>query len=353
MRRCVLFTVAVAILYCPFSVFAEGSYDQCSATVLEATNLIEEGRLEEAEQILKNAEFTCPESGEIYSNLGVIAMTNNDLKEASALFDKAFFHTDLEDANLFLLYYNAALCAYKLADYDKARAYFEKCIELEPAFGYAHYNVALVYWESGDPSRTYQSLEEAARIFRRENNLALYGQTKALINRVIVEDAPLFQDRKEELLESASRLYKEGAVDDAIELMEKVVKIDAGYAEAHYRLGVMYISQQRYSDAIPLMEMTIKLEPSHIKAYINLASLRGKQGDYAKALQVLDKAKKLEPKNPKIYYNIGLVYKSNYDYAQAKTYLEKAFDLAHKQGDTQFAARVSKALSTLYEDRRR
>ena len=58
---------------------------------------------------------------------------------------RTYFRQALEIYDFPQLNYNIGLCNYKLDNIDDARFYFEKVIEVDKYFFYAHYNLIKIY----------------------------------------------------------------------------------------------------------------------------------------------------------------------------------------------------------------
>ncbi|MFH1612325.1 MAG: tetratricopeptide repeat protein, partial [bacterium] len=66
-------------------------------------------------------------------------------------------------------------------------------------------------------------------------------------------------------------LAKEGKFDEAIELCEKVLKLDPFFISAHRNLGFIYMQKNQLEDAINKFKQIIKLDPTDEKSYYSLA----------------------------------------------------------------------------------
>lgn len=77
---------------------------------------------------------------------------------------------------------------------------------------------------------------------------------------------------------------EEGKNLDKIEaLLHRAEARAPGWYEPHYQMGVLYESEGRYTDAIREMQETVKIEPGFAPAHFRLAVLYGRAGDKARA----------------------------------------------------------------------
>ena len=77
--------------------------------------------------------------------------------------------------------------------------------------------------------------------------------------------------------------------------MKKAVALDAGNAEAHDDLGVVYAQRKKFIQAKLHFESAIRSDRSYQKAYHNLAMVHYINGQNQVALQTVNRALKLEP----------------------------------------------------------
>jgi tetratricopeptide (TPR) repeat protein len=123
----------------------------------------------------------------------------------------------------------------------------------------------------------------------------------------------------------------------------KVIEIQAGdyafrenlAAEAHNKLGVLYIHTGRYSDAVRELKIAVG-DLFNRRAYLawgNLGWVYSKMDKPEKAIQALRRAIELQPRFCVGYYRLGEVYASRRDFEKAETVLTKALE-AHERCET-------------------
>jgi Flp pilus assembly protein TadD len=70
-------------------------------------------------------------------------------------------------------YYNRAVAANKIGEYQKAIADHQQAIKLKPNYAEAYGNLGLVYQTVGDKRQAIKHLKQAATLFKQQNNQAL------------------------------------------------------------------------------------------------------------------------------------------------------------------------------------
>ncbi len=140
-------------------------------------------------------------------------------------------------------FYNKAIDFYKNKDYDNAKLYYEKAIEINPKFSKAYFSLASLY----------------------DINFKKYNIAK--------------------------KNY------------EKAIEINPKYSKAYYNLAILLKNHfQDYENAKENYEKAIELNPNFKEAYYNLASLlKNKLSDEKKAMQYFAKYTELTKQDDKNY----------------------------------------------------
>lgn len=106
----------------------------------------------------------------------------------------------------------------------------------------------------------------------------------------------LFADREDEANKyylDAYNLYKLGKLDQALDMLKKVVETNPDHAEAHFGMGSIYFRQNMFDDAVKEFVKVTRLKPEYVEAYQRLWLAYKKLGMNDKAEEELTKYKKL------------------------------------------------------------
>src|SRR5215471_13574863 len=114
-------------------------------------------------------------------------------------------------------------------------------------------------------------------------------------------------------LKRAIELEQSGRTDQAIALLQSVLKRDPRSAEAHNWLGVAYLQKNSLSDARREFRQAIQLKPGFVRAYNNLGSTLAQAGDIAQGIQVLQDGLKYAPGDLQLRLNLGMALRSKGD----------------------------------------
>ena len=100
---------------------------------------------------------------------------------------------------------------------------------------------------------------------------------------------------------------------------KKALKINPGYADAYYSMGVALHEQDDLVAAIVSYNQALKIEPDYIEAHLNKGKIFKDQGDIEASILSYNRALKIDPGLTEAHYNMGnaLKEKGNLDAAIA------------------------------------
>lgn len=101
-----------------------------------------------------------------------------------------------------------------------------------------------------------------------------------------------------------------GMYESALELFDRVVKLDPTVIHALYNKGYVHQHLGNRPEAIKAYEKVLKLKPEHSHAWVNLALCYRELGDNAKALEIYDRGLRVWPDSVDMLYNKGNVLRS-------------------------------------------
>jgi tetratricopeptide (TPR) repeat protein len=111
--------------------------------------------------------------------------------------------------------------------------------------------------------------------------------------------------------------FLKGDNEKAIKEFDYVLEQDKNYYDAHYNLGLVFLSEERYNEALIEFEKTVNIAPKDYKGHVQMGiAYRGLE-EYDKATKALEQANKLAPTNSDIIYQIGMVAEAKGEYSDA------------------------------------
>lgn len=123
---------------------------------------------------------------------------------------------------------------------------------------------------------------------------------------------------------------EQGKTLQAIESVDKALKLDPENAEAHYLLGFIHYQQSEYKEAEKEFKKALKLNPYYTDAHNHLGLVYRETKDYDKALSEFHAAlnDKAYQSPERIHLNIGYLYLERGMYTEAIASFQKSVALS-------------------------
>ena len=107
--------------------------------------------------------------------------------------------------------------------------------------------------------------------------------------------------RKQKDFQSGQRYFEKGQYSSAAIEFTNAVKIDPGYADAHYQLAEAYLHLEQRDRAYQELARTVELRPGDYKARIEMANLLILGHSFAKAQEQVDLLLKQRANDPSVH----------------------------------------------------
>ena len=130
----------------------------------------------------------------------------------------------------------------------------------------------------------------------------------------------------------AGALLEEGAGEAAITACRAGLAVDSTLVPLYGILAAVYAREGRYMQAIDNLEKAVKLQPDYAVGYANLGGMYTKLGRYEQAEQSLERARDLAPERPSIHRRLGELYLNTDRPRAAARQLEQAARLNPDEG---------------------
>jgi len=88
----------------------------------------------------------------------------------------------------------------------------------------------------------------------------------------------------EKILEDGSRYYLKGNIKKAIDCFQKVLEKEPENTKALFYLSIAYMDISKYNEAIEIIDKLIKIEPDNALAYKNRALIKYSQNKDKEAM---------------------------------------------------------------------
>ena len=277
-----------------------------------------------------------------------------DFDRSAALFERAL-ELAPEDRNLRL---DFALSRFQAGKLPEARALAEKVVESEATNPGAHSLLGQILFAQGDYKGAQKHLESAVVSAPSFEIGYLLGLTYIKLND-LTRARLLFDDMVTGLGDSAQihilfgRAYGKGeweALDNAIVELKKAIAKDAQVQEAHYLLGMAYLTrdgESAFPNAVPEFQAELQNSPNDPRCHYMLGYIALKQHDPKTAESELNRAVALDPKNRDPLVYLGQLFADTGRDEEAEAAMRKAIAQSQSGPDDILISRAHYVLGRL------
>ena len=215
-------------------------------------------------------------------------------------------------------------------EWEPARAYLERAIEMDRNFAVAHRLIANVYQHLGriEEMKASQSIAKAPRFAEAPDPwvddliFLCYDRTE-LIRRIDIAVKTLKMERASEITERAVSLFSDDidiyleagtnflkdpmGLSTALALFKKALELEPENLEALARASECLILLKRLDEAERYCQQILQIDPSNDGALGNLGYIMYQNGKYNEALNLLEESIAHNPQNTESLYNLGLL----------------------------------------------
>ncbi|XP_016886467.1 transmembrane and TPR repeat-containing protein 3 isoform X3 [Cynoglossus semilaevis] len=270
---------------------------------INLANLIRnnESRLEEADQLYRQAISMRPDFKQAYISRGELLLKMNKLTEARDAYLRAL-ELDRTNADL---WYNLAIVNIEMKEPSEALKNFNHALTLLPRHKLALFNSALLMQESGEP----KFWPEANRRF-----LAYVEEEPGDANGYF----------------NLGMLAMDANENEAAEKwMRKAIGLQPGFRSALFNLALLHSQSKRELDALPVLDELLHHHPQHIKGLILKGDiLMNHKKDTSGAKACFERILQMDPTNVQGKHNLCVVYFEERDLPRAERCLEETLALA-------------------------
>lgn len=270
---------------------------------INLANLIRanDSRLEEADQLYRQAISMRPDFKQAYISRGELLLKMNKLTEARDAYLRAL-ELDRTNADL---WYNLAIVNIEMKDPSEALKNFNHALQLNPRHKLALFNSALLMQESGEP----KFWPEANRRFL-----------------IYVEEEPDDANGYFNLGMLAMDANENAAAE---RWMRKAIGLQAGFRSALFNLALLYSQSKREVDALPVLDELLRHHPEHIKGLILKGDiLMNHKKDTQGAKACFERILGMDPTNVQGKHNLCVVYFEERNLPRAERCLEETLAMA-------------------------
>ena len=200
-----------------------------------------------------------------------------DRQGAGVAFEKLL----VKDPKNYFFHYLLGEAKYATGLLDEAVRHYAAAIDLKPDFGVAFYKMGVCYYRMGQLEDALQSFATLLKMKGQGHVMASYFF--GLINQFLGNDKEaeegfriLRGESRQSLIANyylAQLKLKQNKHQEALELLEELLRATPHLAEGHYLKGMVFMGLHRNMDAIGSFRKTLELNPNDKRARGNLEML--------------------------------------------------------------------------------
>ncbi|MDP2796079.1 MAG: tetratricopeptide repeat protein [Methanoregula sp.] len=112
-----------------------------------------------------------------------------------------------------------------------------------------------------------------------------------------------------ELSHRVVELAESGQYDEALDLVNKGIKVDANNANVWYNKGIILFKMCRYQDALNAFAQAADIDPEFTEAWYNKGMALMELGKYLEAIRAFNKVLKIHPHDDRAREQLNLAQK--------------------------------------------
>jgi len=145
-------------------------------------------------------------------------------------------------------------------------------------------------------------------------------------------------------LKTAIELKKKGDLIGAEAHYREAIRLDPGYAEAHYSYAILLSDRGDVDGAISESKKAINIEKNYAEAHFNLALLLRRKGDRDGEIKEYERAIASAPNYPSPHFNLANALVERGDYPAAIDHYQHYLRLAPRAKDSEQVKQTIKKL---------
>lgn len=220
---------------------------------------------------------------------------------------------------------------------ENAISLFKSALDKDPRYALAEAALAEAYWRMYMQTKDTKWAEEArtgseaaiamndrlpqvyVTLGMVQTGTGHYGDAVQSLEKALKLD-PVNADAYRELAKAYEAM---GRLTDAESTYVNAVALRPGYWAAYNELGGFYFRRARYGEAQKEYQKIVDLTPDNARGYSNLGAVAFFQKRYEEAAQMYEKSLAIRPSDM-AYTNLGTVYYSMGNYSEAARYYDSA-----------------------------
>lgn len=323
----------------------QATREDVASLLREAASLLQAGKLDDAEPLLRRAVAAEPSNGDAHNLLGTILDQRGQAQAAEREYRAALrFNSRSASART-----NLGVLLARTGRSEAAVEAFEAVLAQVPDHPQATINLALLYAARGDYNHAVPLFERARR--QQPDNLTVLSQLGFTLYQLkrIDEAAEVLASAGSLAASDPDVLYLSGLVatlrgdsENAVGFWQRALAHRANFAAANFMIGEELRKQRRYEGAVEFYELALKQDGEQLVYYVRLGGAYMLLVRYDRALEVFQRAARRFPVSAEAQYFVGIAARGYGTLEIAEAALRKS--LALRDGNVDALAQLGFAV---------
>jgi tetratricopeptide (TPR) repeat protein len=270
-----------------------------------------------------------------YFSLGIVFGERKQFDKAIAYYDQAI----ALDPAYYEAYENRGFIFEKMGQLDRAIGDYNTVIALKPDRYRAYYNRGIAFGKKGQLDMALADYDQVIALspsnYDAYNNRGtVFGKTGRLDKALADYDQAITLDssRYEAFYNRGTLFEKTGQPDKALADYDRATILNPSYYSLYLREGVLCDQAGMLDKALEYFNMYIEKNPNNAEAYGNRGITYALMGQYESALKDLNRTIELDKNSAVAYFNPGNIYMNRGQKKPAVADYQKACALGYKDG---------------------
>ena len=301
-----------------------------AADLRQAAELLQSGKLDEAEPLLRRVLLGAPKNPDAHNFLGIVLDQHGKASEAEREYRTAI----RLNPNGVSAIANLGVLLARTNRSDEARVAFETVLRMVPNHPQATLNLGLQYSARGDDLRAIPLLQKAVAL-GLDGYEVRYRLGVSLHNLQRLDEAKQAFEAAVTLSPNSAGSYyylgliawSRGYEDQAADLWDRAVTLQPDFPEANFMLGEALRKNQRTQASIDFYKRALAQDATKFVYYARLGGAYIVVGQPDQALEIFYRGLQRFPNLPQAHYFVGIAARAQAKYDLAETELRKSLAL--------------------------
>lgn len=118
--------------------------------------------------------------------------------------------------------------------------------------------------------------------------------------------------------------------DDAVQIFQKLLRLQPGHSDAFNNLGIAFYDQGRFDAAVENYQKAVEIEPNFAVAHFNLGNAQMQMANFGKAIESYKASLQINPNDAEVLFQCGIALKGYGNFDQAIEFYTKVAQISPK-----------------------